>query len=413
MNLPCGTWKEPMDDVKRSFNYLLTDLIEGILSLAADPGSCASFTAENLRSIIGARTVLVMECSDRSHSHEHAAVSVFPERRKSLGQEQAIRNIAAQSHGLGSARVFEPDSAGSIPQSLRELNMGSSIVSPLISGPERIGVLILLDLMDSQNVETILDTLNELSAVLAMVLRNAFLYQNLEREVQRRTQELEEKNLVLAKALRERELMLKEIHHRVKNNLQIINSLLYLQASTSGDQRVREALEKGQNRIHSMALVHEELYHSDDLERIDILGYARKLCQNLESIEYGERIAIRTEGTEPGLQLPITYSVPIGIMLNELITNALKHAYPGGIGGSIVVRIEHVGQEVTIAVEDDGSGVPQGLDIANGRTLGLTLVSNLAQQIHGSFRMRNRGELEAGQKGSIATLAFSLEGDTR
>lgn len=402
-----------MDDVKRSFNYLLTDLIEGILSLAADPGSCASFTAENLRSIIGARTVLVMECSDRSPSHEHEAVSVFPDRRRSLGRNESVKEIAAESHSLASARIFDPDAEGPIPQALRRLDSGPSIVSPLISGPERIGVLILLDLMDSQNVETILDTLNDLSAVLALVLRNAFLYRNLECEVQKRTQELEAKNIVLAKALRERELMLKEIHHRVKNNLQIINSLLYLQASTSGDQSVREALEKGQNRIHSMALVHEELYHSDDLERIDILGYARKLCQNLESIEYGERIAIRAEGTEPGLQLPITYSVPIGIMLNELITNALKHAYPQGVGGSIVVRIEHAGQDVTMTVEDDGAGVPEGLDLAHGRSLGLTLVSSLAQQIHGSFRMQNRSELEAGRKGAIATLAFPLEGDVR
>ncbi|HUW71320.1 MAG TPA: sensor histidine kinase [bacterium] len=400
-----------MDSVRRSFNYLFADLIERVLSLAGDPGSCAKFTAESLRSIIGARTVLVIECSNRTPDHEHEAVSVFPERRKSLGQEEAIQRIAAQSHGLSSARIFTPCAEGPIPQALRELESGPTIVSPLISGPERIGVLILLDLMDSQNVETILDTLNDLSTVLSLVLRNAFLYQNLEQEVRKRTRELEDKNLVLAKTLRERELMLKEIHHRVKNNLQIINSLLYLQASTSNDQRVQEALEKGQNRIHSMALVHEELYHSEDLERIDILGYTKKLCQNLESIEYGERITIRIEGTEPGLLLPITYSVSIGIILNELITNALKHAYPQGTGGSIIVRIENTGQNATITVADDGPGIAEDLDIAQGRTLGLSLVHNLAQQIHGSFRIQNRSELEAGRQGSIATLAFPLGDD--
>jgi len=224
---------------------LFANLIERILSLAGDPGSCAQFTAESLRSIIGAKTVLVIECSNRTPDHEHEAVSVFPDRRKSLGQEEPIQSIATQSHSLSSARIFDPGAEGPIPQALRELNSGPTIVSPLVSGPERIGVLILLDLMDSQNVETILDTLNDLSTVLALVLRNAFLYQNLEREVHNRTRELEEKNLDLARALRERELMLKEIHHRVKNNLQIINSLLYLQASTSDDQGVREALEKG------------------------------------------------------------------------------------------------------------------------------------------------------------------------
>ena len=398
-----------MDDVKRSFNYLLADLIEGILSLAGDPGSCASYTAENLRYIIGARTVLVMECSARSPTHEHEAVSVFPDRRKSLGKNGAIKRIAAQSHGLNSARVFESGEEGPIPQALRELDSGPTIVSPLISGSERIGVLILLDLMDSQNVETILNTLDDLSAVLALVLRNAFLYQNLEREVQRRTQELEEKNLILVKTLSERELMLKEIHHRVKNNLQIINSLLYLQASQSDDRVVREALEKGQSRIHSMALVHEELYHSEDLERIDILGYTKKLCQNLEKIEFNEGIAIQVQSDARLIFLPITYSVPIGIILNELITNAIKYGYPSGSPGTIFVTIHQEADTISITVEDEGLGIPENQEYPNKKTLGLSLVENLTEQLRGSFNVRNKKHLKNGTRGTRAVIQFPWE----
>lgn len=398
-----------MDDAKKSFGYLLSDLIEKLLSLAGDPGSCALFAAESLRAIIGARTVLVLECSARSLNHRHEAVSVFPDRRRWITEEGAIQEIASQSHSFGSALVFDPGDEGPIPKSLRELHSGPTIVSPLISGPERIGVLILLDLMDVQNVETILGTLNDLSTVLALVLRNAFLYQNLEREVRARTRELEEKNLVLEKALRERELMLKEIHHRVKNNLQIINSLLYLQASTSDDPNVRDALEKGQNRIHSMALVHEELYHSDDLERIDIIGYTEKLCQNLENIDLNEGTTIQVQSNTQVILLPITYSVPIGIILNELITNAIKYAYPPGSGGSIVVTIHQEVDTISISVEDEGIGIPQNQEYHTRKTLGLSLAENLTEQLHGSFRVRNKKRGEKGAQGTLAIIQFPWE----
>ncbi|MFQ3619357.1 MAG: histidine kinase dimerization/phosphoacceptor domain -containing protein [Spirochaetales bacterium] len=397
---------------KKSFNYLFTDLIERILAMAGNPGSCAQFTAETLRSLIGARTVLVMECSSFSSSHEHEVVSVFPLRRKPIAELKTVRSLAALSHTLSSAAIFFPSEKGPIPEILRKLEVGPTILSPLISGPERVGVIILLDLMDTQNVESILDTLNDLSRVLALILRNAFLYQYMEQEVQARTRELEEKNQVLVKALQEKDLMLKELHHRVKNNLQIINSLLYLQASNSKQPEVREALKTGQNRIYSMALVHEELYQSEDLECIDLIGSTRKLAANLIDLLHKKNISIQVKGNTDTLLLPILYSVPIGLILNELITNSIKHAYPEDSGGPIFVRILKQKGTISIAVEDEGIGFSETLDYYTGKTLGLTLISNLSEQLRGSFCIQNKKSLSKGEAGTLATLMFPWESGT-
>ncbi|NLJ10935.1 MAG: hypothetical protein GX438_11445 [Treponema sp.] len=398
-----------MDDVKKSFNYLLIDIIQGILSRAGDPSSCAAFTAEQLRTIIGARTVMVIECSEWASSHQHEIISVFPARRAKLGKEEAILRMSIASHGFTSARLFKPDETGVIPEALLELQSGPTILSPLMIGQDRIGVLMLLDLMDTQHLDTIIDTLNDLSTVLALILRNASLYKHLEQEVQRRTAELEEKNLVLEKALSERELLLKEVHHRVKNNLQIINSLMYLQASHSSDPTVHEALEKSQKRIYSMALVHEELYLSQDFEYIDFMEYTNKLCQNYDDFESNQVISIQVKGNKESIFLPITYAVPLGIIMNELITNALKYAYPADEGGIIRVLIEQKERMITITVEDEGIGIPEDLLYNKKRSLGLSLIETLTEQLHGSFSIQNKKCLREETHGTVALITFPWE----
>ncbi len=160
-------------------------------------------------------------------------------------------------------------------------------------------------------------------------------------------------------SLREKEVMLQEIHHRVKNNLQVVSSLLNLQASRVADRQAQDVLRDSQNRVRSMALVHEKLYRSPDLARIDLAEYTRSLVSQLRRTytEEAGRIALRVEAA--GCQVGIDTSIACGLILNELVSNALKHAFPGDRAGEIVVELQAAGPERRVLrVADDGVGFP-------------------------------------------------------
>jgi PAS domain S-box-containing protein len=187
-------------------------------------------------------------------------------------------------------------------------------------------------------------------------------------------------------ALKEKEILLAEIHHRVKNNLQIVSSLLDLQAGRVGDQTTRDLLRDSQNRIHSMALIHQALYGSNDFESVDFAQFSATLLSALTesySVDPG-RIVIRVD-VEP-VQLPIDTAVPCGLVVNELITNALKHAFPNQNHGEIRIALtRQVGNEVLLSVSDNGIGLPDHVDIMRTETIGLQLVELLADQLDGEI----------------------------
>src|SRR5205807_8773463 len=162
-------------------------------------------------------------------------------------------------------------------------------------------------------------------------------------------------------SLREKEALLREIHHRVKNNLQITSSLLRLQASKIADAAVRQLLRESQDRIRSMALVHEMLYRSQDLARVDFPQYVRELVPQLfRSYNAGGRVRYRVELDE--IVFGVDLAVPCGLIINELVANALKHAFPGDRRGEICVRMSLEQDRYWLSVEDDGVGFPAGLD---------------------------------------------------
>jgi len=395
-----------MDNQAQAFNVLFTDLVESILSMADSPGRCADYLSENLRALIGARTVLVLECTHFSGKGLHEILSVFPERRRSLGYHEAIQSIAEVSHDLEHTCMFDPNGGNIIADALGRAEVGSSIVAPIKHGDIRVGVLLLLDLLDTTGAKTIMETLDRLTPAFALVLRNGFLYNNLELEVARRTRDLEERTASLEAALAEKEVMLKEVHHRVKNNLQIVTSLLFLQADTSKNASLREALKKSRGRIQSMALVHEELYRSTDLASVDMNEYVRKLCADLaEALESTAPILF----SECQLRLPITQSIPCGLILNELITNALKYAYPDGRSGEIRVRLSDDSGIVRLAVEDDGIGMGSGTKHAETCSLGLSLVEGLVTQLHGQLHIVDRSVDETGKSGVLFSIDFPRE----
>ena len=203
-------------------------------------------------------------------------------------------------------------------------------------------------------------------------------------------------------SLREKETLLKEIHHRVKNNLQVVSSLLALQARTALDEGTRTVLLESQNRIHAMGLVHESLYKSSDLSRVAFHGYIQELAAYLFrafSVP-GDRILLHTDLSQ--LYLTLDAAVPCGLILNELISNSLKHAFPGDRPGKVRVGLyERPQGTARLVVADDGAGLPEDVDWHTSRTLGFRLIRTLAEQIGADVQITSRG-------GTESTLTFSI-----
>lgn len=206
-------------------------------------------------------------------------------------------------------------------------------------------------------------------------------------------------------SLREKELLLKEIHHRVKNNLQVTSSLLKLQAQLIRDPHAREMFAESHNRIRSMALVHEKLYQARDLSRVDFGDYARSLAALLLRSFGVDRERIRLTVIADEVYLAIDTAVPCGLVLNELLSNAFKHAFPDGRRGEVTVTVARKGGRVVVGVRDDGVGLGPDARAAGAETLGLQLVGTLVRQLRAELGVRSEGgtELEvsfaAGAKG--------------
>jgi PAS domain S-box-containing protein len=184
-------------------------------------------------------------------------------------------------------------------------------------------------------------------------------------------------------SLREKEALLREIHHRVKNNLQVVSSLLGLQSRSIEDRVTRKKFEESQNRIHSMALLHECLYQSDNLSKIHFGPYIQQLADYLFR-SYGESNSdrIRLHVDLENLYLDMDTAVPCGLIINELVSNSLKYAFPDGRGGSILIRLRGIeGRMSSLSVSDNGVGLSSGVEWTSTRSLGLRLVRTLSQQL--------------------------------
>jgi len=187
---------------------------------------------------------------------------------------------------------------------------------------------------------------------------------------------------VITRSLREKETLLKDIHHRVKNNLQIISSLLALQADTVGDDRTRALLLESVARVRSMALIHQKLYVANDLSHIDFGDYARTLSTELVStLAPDAHVAVHADSVE----LTVEQAVPCGLMLNELLTNALKHGRSADGRLDVAVTLQAQGEDgaFSLTISDHGPGLPPDLDIARSTSLGLKLVHSLVKQVRG------------------------------
>jgi len=228
----------------------------------------------------------------------------------------------------------------------------------------------------------------------------------LETEVRNRAQALEKleaKEDELRRLLDEKETLLKEVHHRVKNNLQVISSLLRMQGDLLTDHRAAAALRDSQRRIASMAHIHELLYSSQCMDQIDFADYARMLIADLMQTYNGLGHGVTACLNTAHVLLKVDQAIPCGLILNELVTNAVKYAYPPGASGEIVVELrESAAAVVTLSVADRGIGLPEGFDWQNAKSMGLPIVDLLTNQLAGTLRVQTN-------PGAAFTIEFPKE----
>jgi len=187
----------------------------------------------------------------------------------------------------------------------------------------------------------------------------------------------------IKKNLIEKEVLLKEIHHRVKNNLSIIASLLGLQAMESNNKQITNAFQESKNRIQSMAMVHEKLYSSDNFSEIPFKEYIKDMANELLQI-YQNKSKVSLVFNLDDIYLNINIAIPCGLILNELITNAFKYAFQGRNKGNIIISLKTLkNSQYSLIVKDDGVGLPENTDIENPTTLGFQLIKDLSIQING------------------------------
>ena len=224
-------------------------------------------------------------------------------------------------------------------------------------------------------------------------------------------------------SLQEKEVLLKEIHHRVKNNLQVISSLLYLQSKNIQDRKTLGMFQDSQYRVRSMALVHERLYQSQDLARVDFAEYVRSLAKYLFR-SYGVNTnIIRLKINSDDVSLGVDTAIPCGLIINELVSNSLKHAFPEGRTGEIHIELRDGEGQFRLVASDDGVGFPKDLDFRNTKTLGLQLVNTLVEQLKGTIELDRSGGTafkitcasleQVGNRSPMASEASEQEGPCR
>ena len=217
------------------------------------------------------------------------------------------------------------------------------------------------------------------------------------RDITERKRSAAEQKLIqeqISSSLKEKEVLLKEIHHRVKNNLQIVSTLLNMQSRYIEDPKMLGMFKESRDRVRSMALIHEKLYQSRDLAKIDFSEYVRNMATHLFR-SYGvstDKVTLQTEIKD--VYLDIDTAIPCALIINELLTNSLKYAFPHDRTGKLIIEFERSPMKSFLLVRDDGIGFPEDLDPQKVKSLGFQLVCTLSEQLQGRVEARNAGGAE-------------------
>ncbi len=293
--------------------------------------------------------------------------------------------------------ISQPDADPVELAHMQKSGIKAQLLLPMVFQDRVVG---LIEIKESRDERSFTDHEISLAQLLAnqvaSAIENARLYERAQTEINERLRVEEQ----IKASLKEKELLLKEIHHRVKNNLQVISSLLSLQSKNIQDPSALELFRESQNRIRSMALIHEKLYRSDDLAGIDFGEYVRSLSAFLVRSYRANSGPVALKVNANDIFLGIDSAVPCGLIINELVSNALKHAFPqtgnntgepvGPVGKENEIRVElgaDADRQVTLIVGDNGIGFPQDLDFRNTESLGMQLVTTLTNQLNGSLEL--------------------------
>jgi two-component sensor histidine kinase len=193
----------------------------------------------------------------------------------------------------------------------------------------------------------------------------------------------------IEQSLKEKSTLLAEVHHRVKNNLAVISGLLEMQTFNTEDKQVARKLKESQSRIQSIATVHEKLYQSESFSDITLDSYIQDLVSYISNTFGNENTNVHFEKDIDPISLTVSQAIPCGLLLNELITNTYKHAFPEQNEGTIAISMHQKRNTAHLTVEDDGVGLPPDFDIEQSSSLGMTLISTLVQQLGGSLSIQS------------------------
>ncbi|MDT7831220.1 sensor histidine kinase [Flavobacteriaceae bacterium S356] len=220
---------------------------------------------------------------------------------------------------------------------------------------------------------------------LTLILIGAFLFI---RKIISQKNQIEKEEQKVAESLVEKELLLKEIHHRVKNNLQIVYGLIHKQSRSSDDEKFKSLMEDSQNRIKSMAMIHQKLYQNNSFKEVDMKSYITELIKDIDATFKNRNQKIHTKVKMAVTKFHMDIAIPLGLILNELLTNTYKHAFNNS-DGNVFVSIEKKEGLHEIKVKDDGIGIPNDLEIENSSSLGMSLIAGLCQQMKATFNYKN------------------------
>ena len=315
----------------------------------------------------------------------------------------------AQSYKQGRTQVVEDIYTAGLSQCHIDIlvlyDIRASLVVPILQGEHLWGLFCAYHCSEPRYWRPFeIDLLKQLATHMAIAIQQSELYQQVQMELESRKRAEEQ----LKVSLKEKELLLKEVHHRVKNNLQIISSLLRLQSDYIKDEKALASFKDSQNRIRSMALIHEKLYQSKDLFRIDFAEYIRDLTGNLLRSYTARSQAITLRINAKDIWLNLDTAISCGLIINELVSNSLKHAFtPANPENRIEVNIHSSSNnKFILTVRDNGVGFPQDLDFQDTESLGLQLVCTFIEQLEGTI------ELDRSQ-GTTFTMKFSEVGLAR
>ncbi|MPT34746.1 MAG: sensor histidine kinase, partial [Flavobacterium sp.] len=232
-----------------------------------------------------------------------------------------------------------------------------------------------------------------LSALLIITLF-AFIYMINSRKkqlkIQKMNAEISAKNKVIKESLSEKETLLREIHHRVNNNLQMISGILALQQMYNTDDSIRLILQEGQARIQSIALIHKALYHSDNFARVSFESYLNELVTAIQKTYQNEAKTIHCIVDAGQIELNINTAIPLSLIINEIITNSFKHAFKNRSEGRIVIRLSKLNNHYKLSISDNGIGLPDHFDPMNLHSIGFDLIMGLTKQLDGELTWQNR-----------------------